>query len=453
MSSAYFDSAVGGDGSTVTDDSDPTTGLDAGGHRTRFVPALAQVVAVAANTVTKAQEAAASAASALSAPGTNANSTTSVAIGTGSKSFTIETGKLYSIGQTLIAASKANPANSMTGIVTAHNNSTGALTLSVSQVSGSGTFADWTVSMGAVVSSSLPSQTGNANKFLQTDGSSASWQSALRPSQNLADVTTPATAWTNLGGGTIGKLNSINNSHWSGTALAVANGGTGSTTAAEARSALSAAASGANSDITSLSGLTTALSIAQGGTGATTAATARTALGLGSIATQSASSVAITGGSITGITDLAVADGGTGASTAAGARANLAAAVSGTNNDITSLTALTTVAMKAIVEGGLDIGTGYVRLASNLKIAWGTNAVTPDTSGTAGEASITFGGGGFTTSVYSVQATPILPSGGISGSSYTPYVRSVTTSGCQLGLDSTGTPHTVTGVFWFAIGD
>lgn len=35
------------------------------------------------------------------------------------------------------------------------------------------------------------------------------------------------------------------------------------------------------------------------------------------------SSVSITGGSITGITDLAVADGGTGSSTAAGARANL----------------------------------------------------------------------------------------------------------------------------------
>lgn len=53
------------------------------------------------------------------------------------------------------------------------------------------------------------------------------------------------------------------------------------------------------------------------------ASTARTNLGLGSIATQAASSVAITGGSITGITDLAVADGGTGASTAADARTNL----------------------------------------------------------------------------------------------------------------------------------
>ncbi len=44
---------------------------------------------------------------------------------------------------------------------------------------------------------------------------------------------------------------------------------------------------------------------------------------LGTIATQAANNVAITGGSVTGITDLAIADGGTGASTAAGARTNL----------------------------------------------------------------------------------------------------------------------------------
>ena len=66
MSSVTFSPSVGGDGSTVTDDSNATTGLDGGGHRTRFVPALAQVVAVAAHTVTKAGEASASAAAAAS---------------------------------------------------------------------------------------------------------------------------------------------------------------------------------------------------------------------------------------------------------------------------------------------------------------------------------------------------------------------------------------------------
>lgn len=47
----YFDPAVGGNGLTVTDDGNPTTGLDNDGHRARFVPALAQVVAVAQHVV------------------------------------------------------------------------------------------------------------------------------------------------------------------------------------------------------------------------------------------------------------------------------------------------------------------------------------------------------------------------------------------------------------------
>jgi hypothetical protein len=53
------------------------------------------------------------------------------------------------------------------------------------------------------------------------------------------------------------------------------------------------------------------------------AAAQRTTLGLGTIATQAANSVTISGGSVTGITYIAVADGGTGASTAAQAATNL----------------------------------------------------------------------------------------------------------------------------------
>ena len=64
-----------------------------------------------------------------------------------------------------------------------------------------------------------------------------------------------------------------------------------------------------------------------------TAGTARTSLGLGSIATQASDAVAITGGSVTGITDLAVADGGTGASSAADARTNLGITNTTINNN------------------------------------------------------------------------------------------------------------------------
>jgi hypothetical protein len=65
------------------------------------------------------------------------------------------------------------------------------------------------------------------------------------------------------------------------------------------------------------------LALADGGTGATTASAARTALGLstgatttvGSMATQNSNNVAITGGTITGITALDTGSGGTGLST------------------------------------------------------------------------------------------------------------------------------------------
>jgi len=75
----------------------------------------------------------------------------------------------------------------------------------------------------------------------------------------------------------------------------------------------------------------TDLTIADGGTGASTASQARINLGLatgattavGTMSTQNANAVAITGGTVSGITPLAVADGGTGAATAATARTNL----------------------------------------------------------------------------------------------------------------------------------
>ncbi len=61
-----------------------------------------------------------------------------------------------------------------------------------------------------------------------------------------------------------------------------------------------------------------------------TAADQRTTLGLGTIATQAASSVSITGGSVTGITDITVADGGTGVSTMTTAYAPVCAGTTAT---------------------------------------------------------------------------------------------------------------------------
>ena len=48
VNTVYFDPAVGGTGLTVSDDGDPLRGLDADGHRVRFVPALQNLVYIGA---------------------------------------------------------------------------------------------------------------------------------------------------------------------------------------------------------------------------------------------------------------------------------------------------------------------------------------------------------------------------------------------------------------------
>jgi hypothetical protein len=85
---------------------------------------------------------------------------------------------------------------------------------------------------------------------------------------------------------------------------------------------------------------------------------ARTELGLGSIALQDAGSVAISGGTISGITDLAIADGGTGASSAADARTNLGLAIGSDiqayDAGLASIAGLTTAADELIYLTGAD---------------------------------------------------------------------------------------------------
>jgi hypothetical protein len=74
------------------------------------------------------------------------SSSSSVAVGTGSKSFAATTGLSWAIGQPLMIASAADPSNYMTGQVTAYNSGTGALTVNVASDGGSGTHADWVIS-------------------------------------------------------------------------------------------------------------------------------------------------------------------------------------------------------------------------------------------------------------------------------------------------------------------
>ena len=134
-------------------------------------------------------------------------------------------------------------------------------------------------------------------------------------------------------------------------------------------------------DLSASESITIPVSVLEGGTGATNAGDARTNLGLGTISTQDSDAVAITGGSITGITDLAVADGGTGASSLGDGFVLLG---SGTD----AITALDVTA-----KGSILVGDGTT---DPVALAVGTNdfVLTADSTQASGIKWAAAGGGG-----------------------------------------------------------
>jgi len=74
-------------------------------------------------------------------------STTSLLVGTGSKSFTIQAGRAFSPGQSVVLAYNVTPTTQMTGTITSYNSTTGAVVMNVTGTNGSGTYADWTLSL------------------------------------------------------------------------------------------------------------------------------------------------------------------------------------------------------------------------------------------------------------------------------------------------------------------
>jgi hypothetical protein len=159
MTSVVFDVGLGGDGSTVSDDANPTTGLKKGGYTTRFMLAMAQFVALCAGAKTNAASAQASATSALNAPGTSATCTTSIAIPTSfptTVSFTLaQTGKLFNKGQSLVFADDTDPTKQFTGVLIAFVPSTGVGQLKAQQSAGTGTLASWDVSLSSPTDGTL----------------------------------------------------------------------------------------------------------------------------------------------------------------------------------------------------------------------------------------------------------------------------------------------------------
>ncbi len=190
----------------------------------------------------------------------------------------ISAGQTFKVRKSTLASALAGVASLSATTPVAVDQSTGAVTVSLSTVpiASGGT--------GATTASAARTALGAMEDPLTTRGdiirrgASATERLALGSSGTVlksdgTDVVYGSIATSELSGN-IDLTSQVTG------ALPVANGGTNATTASAARTSLGAAASGSNSDITALTGLTTDLAVTHGGTGASTASAARTNLGV-----------------------------------------------------------------------------------------------------------------------------------------------------------------------------
>jgi hypothetical protein len=95
--------------------------------------------------------------------GYDGSSTTSLAVGVGSKTLTTQGGLAYVIGSRLRVASSGSPTNWMEGVCTAYSGT--SLTISVDKVSGSGTIAAWNLSIAGEPSAGSVSGQGTSTDW------------------------------------------------------------------------------------------------------------------------------------------------------------------------------------------------------------------------------------------------------------------------------------------------
>jgi hypothetical protein len=155
------------------------------------------------------------------------------------------------------------------------------------------------------------------------------------------------------------------------TPISVNQGGTGATNKEDARVNLGVTATGADTSYAFRANNLSDLN---------SIATARTNLGLGTLALQSASSVSISGGTISGVSPIAIISGGTNANTAEGALANLLPSYASNANKVLAVNA-TADGVEWITSGGtvtsvaMTVPTG-LSVAGSPVTSTGTLAVT-----------------------------------------------------------------------------
>ena len=177
MSSVTFDVAVGGDGSTVTDDNNATTGLREGGWKTRFVPCFTQQVAVANYIVTKAGEAAASQ-TAAGASATSASTSASTATTKASEASTSATNAATSASNASTSASTAT--------TQASNASTSATNAASSATAASGSASTATTQAGIATTQASNASTSASTATTQASNASTSATNAASSATSAA---------------------------------------------------------------------------------------------------------------------------------------------------------------------------------------------------------------------------------------------------------------------------
>ena len=219
----------------------------------------------------------------------------------------------------------------------------------------------------------------------------------------------------------------------SGTALPVANGGTGQTTYTNGQllignttgNTLTKATLTAGTGISITNGTGSITIASTGGSGTVTSVAASG----GTTGLSFSGTPITTSGTLTLAGTLAIASGGTGATSASGARLNLGAATAGANADITSLTGLTTAL--TVAQGG----TGVATVPTNGQVLIGNGTGYSLAGITAGSGiTVTNSAGGIT-----IAST----AGGGS-------VTSVDVSGGTTGLSTSGGPITGAGTITLA---